>query len=25
MGVPDFNDLVGAVDFIHRRITYDDG
>tara|TARA_B100000315_G_scaffold66295_1_gene60242 strand:+ start:102 stop:599 length:498 start_codon:yes stop_codon:yes gene_type:complete len=23
MGVPDFNDLVGAVDFIHRRITYD--
>ena len=23
MGVPDFNDLVQAVDFIHRRITYD--
>ena len=21
MGVPDFNDLVGAVDFIHKRIT----
>jgi len=23
MGVPDFNDLVEAIDFIHRRITYD--
>jgi len=23
MGVPDFEDLVQAIDFIHRRITYD--
>jgi atypical dual specificity phosphatase len=24
MGVPDFNDLVGAIDFIHQRITNDE-